>query len=45
MGLEQSHIYMQDLQLFTELIASPSNAIYIKFQQSMNSSSHFVLLT
>jgi hypothetical protein len=42
---EQSHIYMQDLQLFTELIALLPNAISIKcydFEQPLNSSSFFV---
>jgi hypothetical protein len=27
---EQSHVYLQDLQLFAELIALPQNAIRIK---------------
>jgi hypothetical protein len=42
---EQSHIYMQVLQLFTELTAPPPNAVRIKccdFVRLMNCSSHFV---
>jgi hypothetical protein len=45
---KQSHIYMQVLQLFTELIAPTPNAICIKcydFERPMNSSNHFVALS
>jgi hypothetical protein len=42
---EQSHIYTLFLQLFTELVALPPNAICIEcynFQGPMNSSGQFV---
>jgi hypothetical protein len=42
---EESHIYMQILQLFTGILVLPSNAIGIKcydFKRPMNSSDHFV---
>jgi hypothetical protein len=45
---EQNHIYMQVLQLFTQLIAPPPNAICVTrydFDRAMNSSSHFVSLS
>jgi hypothetical protein len=45
---EQSHIYMQVLQLFTELTALPPNVIRIKcydFERPINSSSPFVALS
>jgi hypothetical protein len=45
---EQSHVYMQVLQLFAELMASPPYTTRIKyydFERPMNSSSHSVLLS
>jgi hypothetical protein len=42
---KQGHIYTYVLQLFTELMALPPNAIGIKcydFEGSMNTNGHFV---